>query len=52
MQWRNFIDMDTHTAEIKIKFKYDYLGWLKQQRLIQRLLAFCYGSLVKSIYMF
>lgn len=33
MQWRNFIDMDTHSAEIKIKFKYDYLGWLKTTAL-------------------
>ena len=33
MQWRNFIDMDTHAAEIKIKFKYDYLGWLKTTAL-------------------
>jgi 5-methylcytosine-specific restriction protein B len=33
MQWRNFIDMDTHSSEITIKFKYDYVHWLKSTAL-------------------
>ena len=33
MQWRNFIDMDTRTSEITIKFKYDYVHWLKTTAL-------------------
>ena len=33
MQWRNFIDMDTRTSDIKIKFKYDYVNWLKTTAL-------------------
>lgn len=32
MQWRNFIEMDTKN-EIKIKLKYDYINWLKNENL-------------------
>ena len=51
MQWRNFIDMDTHTAEIKIKFKYDYLGWLKTTALDSKTISIsiriCYKNIAR-----
>lgn len=33
MQWREFIEMDSRDGDLKIKFKYAYLDWLKNNSL-------------------